>query len=141
MTRQEILDVIDRWERAFNERDLKAYAATYADHASMESPLAGSATGRDGITKATMAMFSAFPDAQITYEPAIIDETHAVVPSYATGTHGGTFLGIPASGRPFRVTLVFILELKGGVIVRDRRVYDFTGFLVQLGVLKAKPAH
>ena len=139
MNRQDILDVIDRWERAFNERDLQAYAATYADRAVMESPMAGSAAGRDGVTKATMALFSAFPDATITYEPAIIDETHAVIPAYATGTHGGTFMGIPASGRPFRVTLVFILELKDGVIVRDRRVYDFTGFLVQLGILKTKP--
>ena len=141
MTSQEILDVIDKWEAAFKARDTKAYAALYSEHAIMESPIAGSATGRDGIAKATMGMFTAFPDAVITHEPAIIDGMRVAIPAYATGTHGGTFLGIQATGRQFRLSLVFLLDLKDGYIVRDRRVYDFTGFLVQLGVLKAKPAH
>jgi hypothetical protein len=35
--------------------------------------------------------------------------------------------------------VIFLLEFRHGAIVRDRRVYDFTGFLVQIGVLKAKP--
>jgi hypothetical protein len=27
-----------------------------------------------------------------------------------------------------------------GAVVHERRIYDFTGMLVQIGVLKAKPA-
>jgi hypothetical protein len=34
---------------------------------------------------------------------------------------------------------VFFYELRDGLIVRERRVYDFTGVLVQVGLLKAKP--
>jgi hypothetical protein len=34
---------------------------------------------------------------------------------------------------------VFLEELRGDRIVRERRIYDFTT-LAQLGVLKAKPA-
>ncbi len=30
-------------------------------------------------------------------------------------------------------------NLKDRKIVRERRVYDFTGLLVQIGLLKAKP--
>jgi hypothetical protein len=30
--------------------------------------------------------------------------------------------------------------LENGKIVRERRIFDFTGLLVQIGVLKAKPA-
>jgi len=30
--------------------------------------------------------------------------------------------------------------LRNGKIVHERRIYDFTGLLVQIGVLKAKPA-
>jgi hypothetical protein len=36
--------------------------------------------------------------------------------------------------------VVFLYEFKDGKIVRDRRVYDFTGLLIQVGTLKAKPA-
>ncbi len=33
------------------------------------------------------------------------------------------------------------MTVTGGLIVQERRVYDFTGLLVRLGVLKATPAH
>jgi hypothetical protein len=36
--------------------------------------------------------------------------------------------------------VVFLYEFKDGKIVKDRRVYYFTGVLVQVGTLKAKPA-
>jgi hypothetical protein len=35
--------------------------------------------------------------------------------------------------------VVFMYELKDRKIVRERRIYDFTGLLVQIGLLKAKP--
>jgi hypothetical protein len=38
------------------------------------------------------------------------------------------------------MSAVFFYELKHGRIVRERRIYDFTGMLVQIGILKAKPA-
>ena len=55
------------------------------------------------------------------------------------GTHIGEFMGVPPSGRPFRLTSVFGYELEAGQIIRERRIYDFTGLLVQIGLLKAKP--
>jgi len=48
-------------------------------------------------------------------------------------------VGLPATGQPFRVPAVFLFELRAGQIVRERRIYDFTGVLVQIGVLKTKP--
>ena len=49
-------------------------------------------------------------------------------------------MGLPPSGRSFRYAAVFLYELKDRQIVRERRISDFTGLLVQIGVLKAKPA-
>jgi hypothetical protein len=34
---------------------------------------------------------------------------------------------------------VFSFVFKDGLIVRGKAIYDFTGWLVQIGVLKAKP--
>jgi hypothetical protein len=33
-----------------------------------------------------------------------------------------------------------MFEMKDGLIVHERRYYDFTGLLIQLGVLRGKPA-
>ncbi len=41
--------------------------------------------------------------------------------------------------RAVSVPIVFFYEVRDGRIVRERRVYDFTGVLVQVGLLKAKP--
>jgi len=46
-------------------------------------------------------------------------------------------------GRYAWVTLlpmVFVCRVADGFVTHERRIYDFTGMLVQLGVLKAKPA-
>jgi hypothetical protein len=36
--------------------------------------------------------------------------------------------------------MVTVCRVADGLIVHERRIYDFTGMLVQIGVLKAKPA-
>jgi hypothetical protein len=33
-----------------------------------------------------------------------------------------------------------VITVADGLIASERRIYDFTGLLVQLGVLRAKPA-
>jgi len=35
---------------------------------------------------------------------------------------------------------VFLYDLRDGRIAHERRIYDFTGLLIQAGLLKAKPA-
>ena len=48
-------------------------------------------------------------------------------------------MGLPPSGRGFKLRTVMMFELKGRKIVREQRIYDFTGMLIQVGILKAKP--
>lgn len=140
MTRHEILDLVGRWQRAIAARDLETYASLYADAAEIHSPLGGSVSGPDGAIKVVRAFFSAFPDATLATEPALVDDHRVAFAATLAGTNTGGLLGLPPSGKPFRFTIVFLLEVQDGLIVRDRRVYDFTGLLVQIGVLKARPA-
>jgi len=46
---------------------------------------------------------------------------------------------MPPTGRAVSVPVVFVYELRDGRIRHERRIYDFTGVLVQVGLLKAKP--
>jgi len=138
MTRNDIVVVIDRWMSGLRGRNGEAFSRLYADHATVESPLGGNLSGPEGVRKAFDAFFAAFPDAVFTFESPCIDGDRVAVPVSIAGTHAGGFSGLPATGKPFRFALVFLLELRDGQIVRDRRVYDFTGLLVQIGMLKAK---
>ena len=140
MTREEILAALAKWHDAFARRDLRAFAALYAETAVLESPMVGSARGRDAVTRVIAKQWAAFPDSVFTLEPPVVDGDQAAIVASVTGHHVGEFMGLPPSGKAFQISLVFMQTYRNGEIIRERRVYDFTGFLVHLGVLTAKPA-
>jgi steroid delta-isomerase-like uncharacterized protein len=52
-----------------------------------------------------------------------------------TGTHRGTFLGIPATGKHIAVKGVVIDRLEGGKMADSRILMDTFGMMQQLGVI------
>jgi steroid delta-isomerase-like uncharacterized protein len=136
----EILTLCRRWQHALAERDLAALTNLYAVNATIESPLAGVVTGRDAVAQAHSSILKAFPDLALSFEPPLIDGDRVAFVAENSGTHTGHILGLPPTGRAFRFKLVLLWDLEDGFIVRDRRIYDFTGLLIQVGVIKAKPA-
>jgi steroid delta-isomerase-like uncharacterized protein len=139
-TRQQVLDLFKRREEAYEDLDAAALATDYADDAVIESPTAGVHQGREAAEKALRAIFSAFLDLTVSFDYLIIDGGNVASVITLEGTHIGDFLGIPPTGKQFRMPAVFFYQLENGKIVRERRIYDFTGLLIQIGVLKAKPA-
>jgi predicted ester cyclase len=55
------------------------------------------------------------------------------------GTHAGDFFGLPPTGRRVEVQMADVMTVADGLVLEERRIYDFTGMLIQVGVLKAKP--
>ena len=76
----------------------------------------------------------------MTSTHGLIDGNRAALVFTISGTHRGDFFGLHASGRHLEATCAFVYTLSDGLIVQERRVLDFTGVLVQVGVLRAKPA-
>lgn len=139
MTRDEVLALLARRRDAVARKDMATIGELYADDATLQSPLAGSVTGRDAAVRATQAFLSAFPEVVITEEAPLIDGDRATIVGEVAGTHVGELLGLPPSGRAFRFPIVFDLTFRDHHIIRERRFYDFTGLLVQIGLLRAKP--
>lgn len=139
MTRDEIVAFFQRREDLYNDFDAAALAADYADDAVIESPIAGVHTGKLAAEQALRAVFEAFLDRKMRTESLLIDGDLVAQVWAIEGTHIGEFLGLQPTGKPFRHTAVFLYELRNRLIVRERRIYDFTGLLVQIGVMKAKP--
>jgi steroid delta-isomerase-like uncharacterized protein len=140
MTRDEIAALFARRQQAWDRLDADALAADYSDDATVESPLAGgSASGRDAIERLYVTYFAAFPDFKIDQEVLLIDGDNAAQFCRATGTDNGGFMGMAPTKRKITFRVGLFHTLRNGQIVRERRVYDFTGLLIQVGLLKAKP--
>jgi steroid delta-isomerase-like uncharacterized protein len=126
----------DAWSR----RDPAALAAGYADDAVVRSPMFPRAEGRSAIQQSFAALFRIFPDWDIAFEEPCVTGDRAMQPCRVRATQTGDFMGIPGSGRRIEFECVLIFDMENGLIKRERRIYDFTGMLIQLGVLRGKPA-
>jgi steroid delta-isomerase-like uncharacterized protein len=139
MTREEIATFFNRRQEAFDNLDAAAIAAGYTDDCTVESPMAGTHQGRAAVERVYRAVFDAFLDHTVRTETLVIDGSRVAQVISLEGTDIGGFMGLPPTGKGFRVPAVFLFEFKDRHIARERRIYDFTGLLLQIGVLKAKP--
>ena len=139
MTREEIVRLFDRRQDALDRHDAAALTDEHADTGVIESAMAGTVTGRADIAKVYESLFTWFPDFVFTGEQLLIDGDSVAQMATFSGTDTGGFMGLPPTGKPMRVPGVFLYTLNDQHIVHLRTIYDFTGMLVQIGVLKAKP--
>jgi steroid delta-isomerase-like uncharacterized protein len=140
MTREEIVALFARRDDAWQRGDVDALTATHAEAGVAYSPMQGKLEGRERIRKVYRDWFSAFPGLTFVTDALLVDG-HTVAQFFTvSGTHQGPFGGIPATGRKFQITGAWLYMLSDkGEIVEDRRVYDVTHMLVQLGALRTKP--
>ena len=140
MTRDEILAFFARRQQAYDSLDAAQLAVDYTIDCRLESPTAGVLVGRANVEKVYRAWFDAFLDLKTTSMSVVIDGPRVAQVLEVEGTDIGGFMGLPATGRRFRFPAVCVYEFQDRLISRERRIYDFTGLLVQIGALKAKPA-
>jgi steroid delta-isomerase-like uncharacterized protein len=139
MTREQIAEIFERREAAYARLDVRALMADYSGDAVVESPLGGTQQGPAAIEAVLKELFEAFPDVKIRTSQLTIDGNHVAQLVSLEGTDLGRLLGMAPTGKSFRLPAALFFELKDRLIVRERRIYDFTGLLVQIGVMKAKP--
>jgi predicted ester cyclase len=129
-----------RRQEALSRLDATMLASLHAENGVLESPLAGGmAVGREAIEQVYRTFFTWFSTATIEQEQLVIDGDKAALLLHIHGTNNGGVMGLPPTDRPFSMLLVSLCDLKDGFITHERRVYDFTGLLLQVGALKAKP--
>ena len=140
MTRKQVEALMVRREHAQSQHDAAGMTALYSDDVVVDSPMAGGTVrGRAANEDVNRAWATAFPDVSYTRKALLIDRDRAVWIGEVRGTDTGGFMGIAATGKPFQLPIVFLYTVKDDAIVHEQRIYDFTGMLIQIGVLKAKP--
>lgn len=139
MTRDEMRQFFDNRTDAWRRLDIAALILMHTDDCVLESPLAGKVTGRAAIENVHRSFVTSFPDLTIDSPEVIVDGDRAVQTMTFSGTNTGGFMGMAPTGKHFTFTAVLICTMRDGLIAHERRIYDFTGFLLEIGVLKAKP--
>jgi predicted ester cyclase len=80
--------------------------------------------------------YRAFPDARIAVEETIVDGDTAVVRWTIQGAHGGPFMGMAATGRPFMIGAIDALRFDGQRIAERVGEIDTLALLFQLGAMQ-----
>ena len=139
MTRDAIVQFLETRRQHFKDRDPVALASDHAEDGTVQSPIFGSVRGRTAIEASYRELYKVVSDWMVEEDDAVLDDSRLVQVFTAHGTHSSNLFGVAATGRRFEIHGALILDLADGKIRHERRLYDFTSMLLQLGVIRAKP--
>ena len=141
MTNDEIRSFLDQFVLAWGRGDAAALGACYTEDCVIVSPIFHTLKGRAQVERSYVDLFKAFQRETVRVDDIVIEvPARAVILWTSHAIHAGEIFGMPPSGKRIERTVAFILTLRDGRIAKEVRVYDFTNMLMQLGVLRAKPA-
>ena len=136
MSESENIVTISRFvEEVINQGRLEAADELVdADFIEMD-PLPGQRQGREGLKEVIAMMRAAFPDLHWMTVETIAAGDKVVSRFRWTGTHRGSFLGIPATNKAVTVRGVLIDRLSVGRMADSRILMDTLDLMQQLGVI------
>ena len=125
-------------EAAFGRGDLGALDAICAS-AMVDRSTAQTAgqVGLDGFKKRIAGHLQGLPDLSLTMEDLTLDGDRLAYRWTMRGTHLGTWLGRPATGKPLAMSGMNLERFADGVIVEHFSFPDVFGALQQLGLIGA----
>jgi steroid delta-isomerase-like uncharacterized protein len=122
-------------EEVITRGDIDSAAQFVWEDVVEQVPLPGQGPGLEGLKDILRAMRAAFPDLIFAIQEQVADGDKVASRFEWTGTHRGTFLGVPATGRSVRVWGIVIDRLEKGRIKDTRIIMDSLGLMMQLGVI------
>jgi steroid delta-isomerase-like uncharacterized protein len=140
VTKEQIAELVNRHLDAYRRRDPVALAADHSEASLVVSPMFATVQGRSAIEASYRTLFTAFPDWDMQAESPIIDGDRVAQYFHVSATHMNEIFGMPGTGKRIEMKVVIIMTFDGEQIIHERRIYDFTSVLMQMGVLKGKPA-
>jgi predicted ester cyclase len=140
MTRADLHDIAERYLAVWKQHDAAGVALFHAADSVAESPMYATLRGRKAVEQAALAFVTSFPDVAFEVDAQIVDPPQIAMFLSANATHMNDFFGLPGTNRHIDFRVAWLIRLNADSLIEyERRIYDFTGVLLQLGVLRAKP--
>ena len=138
-------EVVRRLNDALNTGDVAAAVQFFA----IDTRNHGRPVGREGVQRVLSDIRATFPDEHSVIDDFVAVNDAVVVRTTSTGTHtgvgrlpvmGGLLVGVPPTGRGFKVQNIHWWTLKEGLIVEHRANRDDVGMMQQLGLSPTSPS-
>jgi steroid delta-isomerase-like uncharacterized protein len=128
----------ERFASTLTAHDMDAFAALFGDdytnHQVSAAAPAPPATisAKQGSVGFFKSRLTGMPDLRVTIEAVVASADQFAASFVYEGTHSGTYLGVPATGRKLRFTSCDIFRIKDGKLVEHWGMGDVAGQLAQL---------
>ena len=127
-----VADVLQFW----NAADIEGIVAFYDEeivwtNIGLEEIYRGKAEVHEFLTR----LYTAIPDLQFTVDYKIARGDNVAEQWTVPGTHLGTFMGIPATGRHVEINALSMVTMRNGRFLRDEFYWDTGAVMRQMGLM------
>lgn len=133
MSKEQNIEIQKRFGEAVNNGDFTEFESLMSPSVIDHDPAPKQGPGPQGFVSFFTELRQAFPDLAISVEHLVADEENVAFAYTMTGTHRGTFLGVPPTGRRVSARGMQISRFEDGVIVERWGSSDQLGILEQIG--------
>ncbi len=102
-------------------------------HALQAPNISGSSIGPEAYKRNVLLFHKAYPDLHWTIDDTIADKDKVVACWTISGTHGGDYMGIPATNKKVSVEGITIHHITDGKIMDSYSNWDVQSMMKQLG--------
>jgi steroid delta-isomerase-like uncharacterized protein len=123
----------------WNERRLNVADAIFAENCVTHQlrsgePDKGVLRGPEAIKEHVAGWIASFPDLRFGIEQMLSEGDRVVTQLLMEGTHQGSWLGVPASGKKLQIRMFTVHRVVQGKIAEDWVLVESLGIFQQLGV-------
>lgn len=129
--------VLRHHDEVWSKGNLDAVDEIYAPEFVGHDPGTPDWVGPAGVKLVVKRVRKAFPDFRETIEDLVAEGDKVVTRFTASGTHLGTLLGLPPTGKRFQMVEIGIFRLLNGQIAEKWGMADRLGMFRQLGIVPA----
>lgn len=119
--------------KILEQKDFAALSGLMREDYIQHNPLVGQ--GRKGFQDFFEAWFKASPDFKFELKQIVSEGDKVWVYGTYSGTHKGDWLGIPATGKAYKMDAVDIFRVQDGKLAEHWDVLDVYNLFKQLGVI------
>jgi steroid delta-isomerase-like uncharacterized protein len=132
-------ELLKKAAQAFNTTDDRS--AWYSFHAETVQAhgLAPTPLDKAGLKSFYTALWGGFPDLKIHIDEMVGEGDKVVWRITASGTHNGSFQGVPATGKAVKFGAHYTFRFENGKIVERWSTLDRLALLMQIGAVSLPP--
>ena len=123
------------YDEVVNAQNLGAVDSMVSANFVEHEALPGLSNDASAVKEFFGMMFNAFPDLRIEIIDLLADGDKAVARCTMSGTHKGTFMDIPATGKHFEIAVIDIIRFEGDKVAEHWGITDQMAMMEQLGVV------